>query len=529
MEINTTSNIVFTDVVGIIDCGSNMVNATVTLLKKLGVSKLNYIVYTHMHGDHIEKDINALAPLKEFISTNTPIYIQMCPYSSAEIYSEYTSGINAINSLGGSVEVPEDQSSITIGKTKLTFFNTDSSHIAQYSAENSLNLFSIVTKVEYGRNTYINCGDIEWGAQYYYTNAIGHGDLVMWPHHGVDAWDNYLFINQFSPKAVYASREASGKKWDNYTTYANYYRRYLRQNPSIIPYTLNDGLTTFTINKGVNSAKPFSITSARYFFDFLDCNAQTGKDINEYINWTIYDLFSYLTHINSGECVTITTDINAQFTYQFYAILCSYSYAATSNDMHVTLTYTEQGGMPRFIVNLGVMCVTAFSMTSFNAGNITLRTFTSYDDVESKYPRKSDASYKTFIGEWYDLSNKVITYMPRICTETGQYTNDVWGLYYMGPQSVKTASTLNYFTAENTKTSLKPLFFRVNSAISYLPASTYRFIFSPAVGNWTKVYVVYGHIYVFMINDTHMMIFEDGVSVYDSSTDDSKVSILSIW
>lgn len=521
LAINHTANIVITDKVGVIDCGQGMVSATVNQLKALGVTKLDYVVFTHMHGDHVEHTINTIAALKTYISSTTPIYVQMPPASTFAEYSDYTEGLAAAKSLGGSVKVPTDKTSINFGDTKITFYNTNTSNVTSYSTYNELNIFSLVSKIEYENSTYVNCGDIYWTAQNKYTN-IGSADFVQWPHHGLNYWDSYNFINQFAMKACYASPSPDGLKLnDGDTQPGRYFRRFIRQNPSIKPFMISSSNTFFFIENGVvknTSAINFEISAPTGVYDSFDCDANTSDDIEAYTSWDIYTFQTKFKNLPDGITVAINHEITAQFNFQLYAILRSYSRLTATSDFNASFTKYVVSGSRIFRYNLGYKCFNDFGLIADNMANVTLPTFTSFSDVETKYPSNPTTAYKTFIGEWYDLKQNK-TYMPRIIATNGIYTSDIFGTYILGPQTAAEFSKLGGFTSGAYNYAPKTVRFKFNKSLGVLAAGYQNFYFTPSNENWTTSKIIGGKLYVIMINASNFTLFENGTKAYETSAD----------
>ena len=522
--ITNTANIIVTDKVGLIDCGNNMTDAVVSAMNELGYTSFDYVVFSHMHTDHTAEEISNIAKLKPFISENTPIYIQMAPLSTFPEYSTYEKGLAAVNSLGGSVSVPTDLSTIKIGETEITFYNSDSSNISAYNEVGNLNVFSLVTKIKYGENTYVNCGDVWWTAQYIYRNVIGNCDLVLYPHHGLNTWDVFEFIDQFAANAAYATPRPEGTTWHEDANPLSFWNRYYRDNPSVKLYATNKkGLGALKITNGnVTQLKNFVKFGANLYstsystFAYLDADANLTDDIDAYKNWSLFEFQTKFSHIPNGTKIQITQK-DAQFYYQLYAIAKCMVYDYQS-DLVPIAEKTTAGTVPIFLYQLTDSPLKIAIRTD---SKYTMPTFDSLDSVKSKYTFNESTKIKSFCGECYDISSSA-SYLPRLANNIGGYVSTPASPYYVGGMSwsdfktnwsaFRIKSTFNmcdryltYYVADNS--------FDTNFRTGWKTAH-----FAPEDGNQTDTWVENGHVWQIMANDNQVVIFDNGNQVF--STDD---------
>ena len=169
----------------LIDAGNNEDGKDVlNFIKDKGITKLDYVIGTHPHEDHIgglddviNSDLEIENILMPKISTNTKTFEDV---------------LDAISNKGLSVTAPKKGDTFEIGKAKCTVM-TDS-----ILDEDNLNLSSIVLSLEYGENSFLFMGDAEEENE----------EQVSWPktdvlkvgHHGSNTSSSEKFIQEVKPK-----------------------------------------------------------------------------------------------------------------------------------------------------------------------------------------------------------------------------------------------------------------------------------------------------------------------------------------
>ena len=531
--ITQTANIIVTDKVGLIDCGGTMVDSVVSAMNELGYKSFDYVIFTHMHSDHICHDITSIAKLKTFINNNTPIYIQMAPLSTFAEYANYTEGLAAVNSLGGTVSVPTDKSTITIGETELTFYNSNPSNISSYNAFGNLNVFSLVTKIKYGENTYVNCGDIYWQAQYEYRNAIGNCDLILYPHHGLYNWDVFEFINQFAASAAYATpKPSTGETWFEKEGVSDYWHRYYRDNPSTKLYSTNKkGLSSLKITNGnVTPVKNFIKHGGTLFgyglsiLSYLDADANLTSDIDAYKNWSLFDFQKKFKHAPTG-CKMLIDTKDTQYYYQLYATAKCMNYNYDS-DMVVIATKTIGGDEPIFTYQPSESAL-IFALRS--KPTYTMPTFTSLDAVKTKYAFDYSKKIKSFCGECYDIAGAEST-IPRLTRSNGDgYVSIAANPYYVGGMSFSDLSSVftPYNANKTTHLTDRYLTFYVadNSFDTKFSTGYHTVHFVPQMARLTTTYVYNDIVWHIMVNKSGFKIYRGENAVYSTDDDSTGVKI----
>ena len=174
----------------LIDCGEYSEGSkAVSYLDSLGVEKLDYIIATHPHSDHIGymgKIINRyevgaviMADMREDMIPSTTSYIKM---------------LEAIDKKNVPVIFPKVGQSFTLGKGKLKI-------LSPVKAYDDLNNYSVTVKYTYGDNSFLFTGDIEEEAE---RDILDYGcdvsaDVLKVAHHGSSTSSTKAFIQSVNP------------------------------------------------------------------------------------------------------------------------------------------------------------------------------------------------------------------------------------------------------------------------------------------------------------------------------------------
>jgi competence protein ComEC len=168
----------------LIDAGGNEKGKEVVeFIQSKGITKLNYVIGTHPHEDHIgglddvinSFDIeNILMPK---IQTNTKTFEDV---------------LDAINNKGLKITSPQKGNTFNIGDAKCEIM-TDS-----ISDESNLNLSSIIIRLEFGNKSFLFMGDAETKNEN--TITWDKVDVLKVGHHGSTTSSSKKFLNQVKPE-----------------------------------------------------------------------------------------------------------------------------------------------------------------------------------------------------------------------------------------------------------------------------------------------------------------------------------------
>lgn len=171
----------------LIDAGTNnMGNTVVQNLKDLGITKIDYLVGTHPHEDHIggmddvinNFEIGTIYMPK--VQTNTKTFEDV---------------LDAISNKGLTITTPEVGYVFEVGNTKCEVMCAGTGTTEENS---NLNLSSIVIRMVYGEESFLFMGDAEEknesSRQWSRTTVLKVG------HHGSDTSSSESFLNQVKPE-----------------------------------------------------------------------------------------------------------------------------------------------------------------------------------------------------------------------------------------------------------------------------------------------------------------------------------------
>lgn len=176
----------------LIDAGTNnMGNTVVKYLKDLGVSKIDYLIGTHPHEDHIggmddvinNFEIGTIYMPK--VQTNTKTFEDV---------------LDAISNKGLTITTPEVGYIFEVGNAKCEVMCAGTGTTEENS---NLNLASIVIRMVYGEESFLFMGDAEDenenSRQWPQTTVLKVG------HHGSDTSSSENFLNQVKPEIAVIS------------------------------------------------------------------------------------------------------------------------------------------------------------------------------------------------------------------------------------------------------------------------------------------------------------------------------------
>lgn len=170
-------------------------------LNNIGVTKIDYLILSHYHSDHIE---NLSSLMADFNFSSCIAYIQKDSafvQDGFDAHNEYTNVKALLN--GNTVIEPNNGDNLSVDDISIKFFNCSQDDINYYNANSTnYNDQSMCCEVTHRNTKTLFTGDIHTKAQtrLYEQGYFSKVDLLKVQHHGFDRDVNTDYIQTVRPK-----------------------------------------------------------------------------------------------------------------------------------------------------------------------------------------------------------------------------------------------------------------------------------------------------------------------------------------
>lgn len=176
----------------LIDAGErDMAGKVFSYLRANSVDKLDFVICTHPHSDHI----GGISSVIDEIETGTVILPQI-PDEIIPATDSYTDLLRTIEQKSLDVRYPAQNETLKLDdNTYITF-------LASVENYEELNNYSIVCKLVHGENSFLFTGDIQSEAEeaIIRSGADVSADVLKVPHHGSTTSSSYYFLKNVRPE-----------------------------------------------------------------------------------------------------------------------------------------------------------------------------------------------------------------------------------------------------------------------------------------------------------------------------------------
>lgn len=174
----------------LIDAGNNEDGEKlVAYIQSLGIQKIDYLIGTHAHEDHIGG--------LDTIINNFEIGTFYMPYDTRTTTQTYKDVIQAANSKNLKIQNPKVGDNLTLGEAQGTIMAIDNENPEE------VNNTSIVLQLTYGTQKYLFMGDAE--SQVENSKQWEDIDVLKVGHHGSNTSSSVNFIKQTQPELAIIS------------------------------------------------------------------------------------------------------------------------------------------------------------------------------------------------------------------------------------------------------------------------------------------------------------------------------------
>ena len=171
----------------LVDAGENdQGEVVVSYLKEQGVTRLDYVIGTHPHSDHIGGLVNVIRAFEV-----GRVFLPPAEHTTAT----FEDVLDAVEARGLSLTMPQVGDVWELGEASFTILSPNDDY------GDDLNNWSIGIRVEYGENHAVLCGDAEALAEEDICENVPElqADILKAGHHGSSTSSSDLFLDRVNP------------------------------------------------------------------------------------------------------------------------------------------------------------------------------------------------------------------------------------------------------------------------------------------------------------------------------------------
>ncbi|MFS0980331.1 ComEC/Rec2 family competence protein [Enterococcus casseliflavus] len=188
------------------------------LLKELNISKLDYIIISHYHGDHIG-NLEAIADLIDtseavcYLPPTPDFTIHLKLFPTSKVPTDYSNSIQILETRYGQIKQPYENEVIFKDNVTFEFWNANHDYLYEVSNHN-YNDFSLGFYLRVGNNSVLFSGDLAEKGQAKYAKKLKKCDVYKSHHHAVDQnFLNTLYMSTIKPELIVTSGGKNEHHW----------------------------------------------------------------------------------------------------------------------------------------------------------------------------------------------------------------------------------------------------------------------------------------------------------------------------